>query len=129
MKIYFLYLNDLYLKNKNSYMKVEQKGHTTTIRDTQGNAQMFLEKLTQAYQSYKNTHLILDVTHDKTITNKEIKSFSALSKLHKKAKKSFVIVAQDIDFNAVPVDLAVVPTLVEAHDIIALEEIERDLGF
>ncbi len=38
MKIYFLYLNDLYLKNKNSYMKVEQKGHTTTIRDTQGNA-------------------------------------------------------------------------------------------
>jgi hypothetical protein len=55
--------------------------------------------------------------------------FSDLSKLHKKGKKSFVMVAENIDFNAVPKALVVVPSVLEAHDIIEMEEIERDLGF
>jgi hypothetical protein len=33
------------------------------------------------------------------------------------------------DYNAVPDKLTVVPSLLEAHDIIEMEEIERDLGF
>ena len=55
--------------------------------------------------------------------------FSDLSKAHQKGKKSFVIVADGIDFNVVPTKLIVVPSLQEAHDIIEMEEIERDLGF
>ena len=58
-----------------------------------------------------------------------MKLFMPLSKLHKKAKKSFVIVTSDFDYNAVPEKLTVVPSLLEAHDIIEMEEIERDLGF
>jgi hypothetical protein len=110
-------------------MKVEQKGHTTTVKDTQGDILSFLEKVTREYNSFKTQNLILDVTHDLNVTLKDIKAFSDLSKLHKKAKKSFVIVAKDIDFNNVPAKLIVVPTLLEAHDIIEMEEIERDLGF
>jgi hypothetical protein len=52
-----------------------------------------------------------------------------LSKIHKKAKKSFVIVTSDFDHNAVQDKLTVVRSLLEAHDIIEMEEIERDLGF
>jgi hypothetical protein len=63
------------------------------------------------------------------VSMKDIKAFSDLSKLHKKSKKSFVIVAENLDYNDVPVKLTVVPTLLEAHDIIEMEEIERDLGF
>lgn len=110
-------------------MKVEQKGHTTIIKDTQGNIQSFVEKVTHEYNSFKSHNLILDVTHDKNVTLHHIKLFSDLSKTHRKAKKSFVMVASDIDFNAVPAKLIVVPTLLEAHDIIEMEEIERDLGF
>jgi hypothetical protein len=73
--------------------------------------------------------LILDVTHDKSTTIAAIKAFSELSKIHKKGKKSFVIVAENIDFNAVPKAILVVPSVLEAHDIIEMEEIERDLGF
>ena len=40
-------------------MKVEQKGHTTIIKDTQGNTQNFLEKLTQQHATFKNQNLIL----------------------------------------------------------------------
>ena len=110
-------------------MKVEVKGHTTIIKDTQGVGSAFLEKVTNQHESFKNQNLILDLTHDKTITIASIKAFSELSKIHKKGKKSLVIVAENIDFNAVPKSLIVVPSVLEAHDIIEMEEIERDLGF
>ena len=110
-------------------MKVEQKGHITIIKDTQGNFYSFLEKVTHEHNSYKNQNLILDITLDKNVTIKDIKLFSDLSKTHYRGKKSLVIVTEEIDFNDVPAKLIVVPTLLEACDIIDMEEIERDLGF
>ena len=110
-------------------MKVDQKGHTTILKNTQGDCVAFLEKVTTQHNSFKNQNLILDMSMDKEVKLKQIKLFSDLSKTHKKGKKSFVMVVQDIDFNDVPTKLTVVPTLLEAHDIIEMEEIERDLGF
>ena len=66
---------------------------------------------------------------DKIASIKDINSFLPLSKIHKKSKKSFVIVTSDFDFNAVSRKLTVVPSILEAHDIIEMDEIERDLGF
>jgi hypothetical protein len=110
-------------------MKVDVKGHTTVIKDTECDILTFLEKVTNQHESFKHQNLILDLTHDKTTEIASIKTFSDLSKIHKKGKKSFVIVAENIDFNAVPKSLVVVPSVLEAHDIIEMEEIERDLGF
>ena len=110
-------------------MKVDQKGHTTIIKDTQGDIQNFLNKLTHEKGSLKKQNLILDVTHDKNVALSDIKLFSELVKAHSSNKKSIVIVASDIDFNAVPTQITVVPSIQEAHDIIEMEEIERDLGF
>ena len=111
------------------YMKVDQKGHTTILKNTQVDFEAFLEIVTTQHNSFKNQNLILDMSMDKEVKLKQIKLFSDLSKTHKKGKKSFVMVVQDIDFNDVPTKLTVVPTLLEAHDIIEMEEIERDLGF
>ena len=110
-------------------MKVDLKGHTTVIKGTEGDSLVFLEKVTNQHESFKHQNLILDLTHDKTTTIASIKAFSELSKTHKKGKKSFVIVVENIDFNAIPRSLVVVPSVLEAHDIIEMEEIERDLGF
>jgi hypothetical protein len=110
-------------------MKVEEKGHTTIIKDTQGDFKAFLEKVSTEYHSFKNTNLILDITQDKNLKISDILNFLSLSNKHRKAKKSFVIVVEDFDFNDVPDEMVVVPTLLEAHDIIEMEEIERDLGF
>jgi hypothetical protein len=110
-------------------MKVDQKGHTTIIKDTQGDVNSFLEKVTNEYGSFKNKNLILDISNDKNIELDHIISFLFLSNKHRKAKKSFVIVVSDFDFNEVPDEMIVVPTVLEAHDIIEMEEIERDLGF
>jgi hypothetical protein len=110
-------------------MKVLVKGHTTVLKDTQGDFQLFLDNITNQHESYKHQNLILDVSHDKSTTIQSIKAFTELSKMHCKGKKSFVIVAENIDFNAVPKSLVVVPSVLEAQDIIDMDEIERDLGF
>ncbi|MDR6968614.1 hypothetical protein J2X31_002637 [Flavobacterium arsenatis] len=110
-------------------MKVETKGHTTTIKDTQGDLTCFLMKLTHEFKTFEKHNIIVDISKYNNLNIKDVKSFSLLSTAHKKSKKSFVIVANDIDFNEVPAKMTVVPTLLEAHDIIEMEEIERDLGF
>lgn len=110
-------------------MKVEQKGHTVTIKDTQGDLVSFLMKVTHEYKSFEKYNIIIDISLHHALSAKDVNSFLPLSKNHKTAKKSFVIVASDIDFNAVSDKLVVVPTALEAHDIIEMEEIERDLGF
>lgn len=110
-------------------MKVVAKGYTTVLTATQGDGNLFLNNVTNQHESYKNQNLILDLNHDKSTTIQSIKAFSDLSKLHCKGKKSFVIVAENIDFNALPKSLVVVPSVLEAHDIIDMDEIERDLGF
>ncbi len=111
-------------------MKVDQKEHTVTIKDTLGEFTSFLMKVTHQYKSYENHNIIIDLLgHKDGLEVSDLKLFLPLSKKHKKAKKSFVVVVADFDYNALPEKFTVVPSLLEAHDIIEMEEIERDLGF
>jgi len=110
-------------------MKVTTKGHTTVIKDTEGDIVAFLEKINTQYASFKDHNLVLDISHDTTVDVKSIGIFSDLIKKHKKGKKSLVLVVEDIDYNKVPRSIVVVPTQLEAHDLIEMDEIERDLGF
>jgi len=110
-------------------MKVTTKGHTIIIKDTEGDIMQFLEKINSQYNSFKEFNLILDISHDESVDDKSIMIFSELSKKHIQSKKSFVLVLQNIDFNKITASLLVVPSLLEAQDIIQMDEIERDLGF
>ena len=110
-------------------MKVETKGHTTTIKDTQGDLTAFLMKLTHEHKSFEKQNLIVDLSGSKNPSVKEVNAFLPLSKAHRKGKKSFVIVISDFDFNKASDKLSIAPTRLEAHDTIEMEEIERDLGF
>lgn len=110
-------------------MKVDQKGHTVCIKDTQGDLVSFLMKVTHEYKTFQKHNIIIDIRLYNDLSLKEISSFMPLSKIHTKSKKSFIIVTSDLDHNAVSDKLAVVRSILEAHDIIEMEEIERDLGF
>ncbi len=110
-------------------MKVERKGHTTTVRNTQYNTAEFFQKFHHEYNSYKSQNLILDLSHDSAITLADLKLFLDMTKTQAKGKKSLVLVTDALNLNDVPNKLIVVPTILEAHDIIEMEEIERDLGF
>ncbi|RZJ72932.1 ribonuclease Z [Flavobacterium sp.] len=109
-------------------MKVENKGNICIVKDNQHDLTAFLMKLTHEHKTFEKSNLIVDVSHHSGISVKEINAFLPLSKTHKKGKKSFVIIA-NVDFNKASEKLVIVPTLQEAHDVIELDEIERDLGF
>jgi hypothetical protein len=110
-------------------MKIDQKGHTVCIKDTQGDILSYLSKVTHEYKSFEKFNIIIDLRMYKNLSLAMVNDFLGLSQIHKKSKKSFIIVIYDLDINAVSTKLAVVRTLQEAHDIIDMEEIERDLGF
>jgi hypothetical protein len=110
-------------------MKVEQKGHTAVLKETKGDVIAFAENIANQYETFGKLNLILDVTHDSKIVLKDLVVFKDLAKKYKAAKKSLVIVAENIAFDEAPSYLVVVPSILEAHDIIEMEEIERDLGF
>jgi hypothetical protein len=67
-------------------MKVSEKGHSVTIKDTQGDFTSFLMKLTHQYKTFASLNIIVDLSQYDNLAINEIKQFSLLSKQHKKLK-------------------------------------------
>ncbi len=114
------------IKPTNTYTKLLTDGKNSgkeviTIFD-------FFKEFDENYRKFNNVNLILDFSRNINIDLKEILLFSPRSQEHKQNSKSFVIVCKFINFDKLPSQLIVVPTLQEAEDIIEIEDIERDLG-
>jgi 2-polyprenyl-3-methyl-5-hydroxy-6-metoxy-1,4-benzoquinol methylase len=107
-------------------MKVDQKGTQLQSKILKV-LLLFLMKVTHQYKTFEKQNIIIDLLYHKDLTIDDVKLLLQLSE-HKKGKKSFIIVISDLDYNAVPDTLTVVPSILEAHDIIEMEEIER-FGF
>ncbi|MCA0932213.1 ribonuclease Z [Lutimonas saemankumensis] len=88
----------------------------------------FMDSFKKNYANFKKINLILDFSNIINIDLNKILLFSPISEAHKSNNKSFVIVCSGIEFDQVPDEIVVVPTLKEAEDIIEIEDIERDLG-
>lgn len=110
-------------------MKTEQKDNYIILRDEKEDVNDFADFLTRIQSKFKDQNLVIDIQKYGNLTLDELLQFLKLSIIHRKAKKSLVLVNDTINIDAVPEEIHVVPTLQEAEDIIGLEEIERDLGF
>lgn len=110
-------------------MKVETKTNYTIIKDTKLDFLNLLSFLDHEKQHWKDKNLILDLSQYDEFKLKDLLLLLPFQKDIKKQKKSFVVVLSNFDFNANTKKITVVPSVLEAHDIIELEEIERDLGF
>lgn len=110
-------------------MIFDQNGNTSIITQEKVSIIELVKKLQALYPKFKNNNIIVALTSLDEITQAEIVEFLDLSKSHKAAKHSLVIVSSKIDLDIVPDDLVVVPTMQEAYDVIEMEDMERDLGF
>ena len=70
---------------------------------------------------------MLEISNNINITEEEFSLF--LINLKKEPGKSFVIVYNNVNIDNLPQSLNIVPTLLEAEDILGMEAIERELGF
>jgi hypothetical protein len=109
-------------------MIFDTEENITIITQEKASTIELVKKLNVLYERFKNDNIIVNLTSLKPITLENIVEFLQISNKHRGAKKSFVIVADKINISETPDEIMVVPTLREAHDVIEMEEIERDLG-
>lgn len=110
-------------------MLIDRSDNISLITQERAKIPELVSRLNGMYDKLKNDHLILNLTGLNRLSLNELLEFLQISNKHRRAKKSFVLVCQDADFDLIPDELVVVPSLQEAYDIIEMEEIERDLGF
>lgn len=110
-------------------MIIDRDGNVTIITQEKASVKTLVNNIEQAYDKYKNYHLIVNLSSIDKIGLEDIIEFLRVSNEHRGAKKSFVVVSDKVDLDEMPDEIVVVPTLHEAYDIIEMEDIERDLGF
>lgn len=108
-------------------MIFEREGNCTIVYQENIALLKFLENLKSAYEKLKNDHIIVNLFSFSKLSSDEILEFLELSNMHRKAKKSFVLVTDKVPYDEVPDEINLVPTIQEAMDLIEMEDIERDL--
>lgn len=86
------------------------------------------DSLSEIVTFYKEQNIVLDTNYTH-ILKKNVSLFLKLSKQCSKNGTSFVIFDTENASNEVHDNLNIVPTLIEAEDLIDMEHIERQLGF
>lgn len=110
-------------------MIFDQNGNTSIITQEKVTVVELVQKIQALYPKFKNNNIIVALNALDAFGKEDIVEFLQLSKTHRSAKHSFVVVSDKIDLDLVPDEIILVPTLQEAHDIIEMEVMERDLGF
>lgn len=111
-------------------MKIENHANFVILEDERDDIIDFASFIeSQIPSKYKGQNVVLNLLKYGDLDLQKLLLFLKASTLHRKEKNSFVLVNDAINFDDVPDEMIVVPTLQEAKDIIEMEEIERDLGF
>lgn len=110
-------------------MIVDRDGNVTIITQEKASVKTLVHNIEQAYDKYKDYHLIINLSSIDQLKLEDIVEFLRLSNNHRRDKKSFVVVSDKASLDDMPDEIVVVPTLHEAYDVVEMEDIERDLGF
>jgi len=110
-------------------MKIIEKDNYKILKDEKNDIAGFANYMSQNHSKFKNDNVIVDVLKKGDLQLEELLMFLEISNVHRENKKSFVIANDAINIDQVPEELIVVPTMLEATDIIKMEELERELGF
>lgn len=110
-------------------MLIDKTGNTTIITQEKLSIIELVKKITAGYEKFSNDNIIVNLVSLDTIDTNDISDFLVVSNKHRAAKHSFAIVSSKVNLDLVPEELIIVPSLQEAHDLIEMEEMERDLGF
>ena len=110
-------------------MLITKKDNYTLISSDEDSFKGFQNSLFEKINDFKTTHLILQVSEDINIENKDFLLFLNIAEEKQENGTSFVVVNSTINVDDFPENLNIVPTLQEAEDILEMEAIERELGF
>lgn len=110
-------------------MKINITETYTLLTIDENSIEEFYQNFETQYVKFEENHLIIDISSQKNVIEKNISLFLSYASMHKKNGMSFVLVCKNIDIDAFPEEFNIVPTIHEAEDVIEMENIQRDLGF
>ncbi len=110
-------------------MQIVQKSAYVQLIIEAEDAYSFENSLEKDLSAFHNTHVIIEVSESINISEQENLLFLRIARHKKEHGTSFVVVYSNVDIDTVPEEVNMVPTLIEAEDILEMEAIERDLGF
>jgi hypothetical protein len=110
-------------------MKITHKENYIIIKPEKEDIAEFVNYLKKNSSDFKRDNLIIDIIKFDTLSQPELLMILEISNMHRSKKRSFVIVNDSINYEGIPEELILAPTLLEAGDIIGMEELERELGF
>ena len=110
-------------------MIIDQNENLAIITQENASVIELVKKIETLYPKFKNNNIIVNLNATKVVSLKDVIEFLRVSNQHRAAKHSFVLVNGGADTDKTPDEIIIVPTLQEAHDIIEMEVMERDLGF
>src|SRR5690606_9649371 len=110
-------------------MIFDKQDNITVVTQESVSLLTFVNKLKESYPTLKNDNVILNLFSLKGFSTNDILELSEISTKHQVTIKSYIIDANNINFDSVPDEIEVVPTIKEAYHLIEIEEIERDLDF
>ena len=110
-------------------MLLEKKEKYTLITSDENSFLDFYSTFTEKKELLKKEYLLLQI-HNKINTSfEDFLLFLSIAEEKKENGTSFVIVNSNINIDDFPDNFNIVPTLIEAEDIIEMEAMERELGF
>ena len=110
-------------------MKITHKDNYIILKPEKEDVAEIVKYLTKNYSDYKKDSIIIDIIQYGSLSLQEVLLFLEISNMHRSQKKTFVIVNDSVNLEGIPEELILAPTLLEAGDIIGMEELERELGF
>ncbi len=110
-------------------MDIVKESHYNLISTSDTSFTRFIEEFDKKYEELKTNHLIIEISSENNFSLENILVFLNYAESHRQIGMSFVILSKDINVESIPEALNIVPTLIEAADVIHIENLERDLGF
>jgi protein-disulfide isomerase-like protein with CxxC motif len=110
-------------------MIVDKKEKYFLISSDEHSLKAFQNSFFKKMDDFKKAHVILQISEEINIENKEFSLFLKIAHQKQQESTSFIIVNSVVDIEMFPETINIVPTLQEAEDILEMEIIERSLGF
>ncbi|MFY9242850.1 MAG: hypothetical protein WAO74_07465 [Polaribacter sp.] len=110
-------------------MKITKKDTFTLISSDENSFREFYESFLQKEKEFKNEHLVLEISEKINPNTEDFLLFLSIAHRKQQNGTSFVIIKSNVNVDNFPEDFNIVPTLIEAEDILEMEAIERELGF
>tara|TARA_B100000809_G_C15011238_1_gene485027 strand:- start:528 stop:860 length:333 start_codon:yes stop_codon:yes gene_type:complete len=110
-------------------MLIEKKENYTFIHTDENSFSEFYTCFTKKEEGFKKENLILQISTDIVTTKEDFLLFLSTAEQKKENGTSFALVCASANIDDYPETFNIVPTLLEAKDILEMEAMERELGF